>query len=119
MREEVFSEALNTVVALLPDLQPLELLLKLLKKNVAIVWNEDCQIAVEKIKTYMMNPLLVMPVSGRALLMYLAIHNFLMGRVLGQHDEIGEKEQAIFYLSKKFAKYRFWCPTLEKPCALV
>lgn len=59
-----------------------------------MVWNEDCQIVVEKIKTktYLLNPLLVTPVSGRPLLMYLAIHNFSIGRVLGQHDETGKKE---------------------------
>lgn len=37
--------------------------------------------------------------------MYLALHQTSMGCVLGQHDECGKKEQAIYYLTKNFANY--------------
>ena len=39
-----------------------------------------------------------------------------MGCVLGQHDETGRKEQAIYYLSKKFTNYESRYSSLEKMC---
>ena len=39
-----------------------------------------------------------------------------MGCVLGQHDEIGKKEHAIYYLRKKFTKYEARYSLLEKTC---
>ena len=39
-----------------------------------------------------------------------------MGCVLGQHDETGRKEQAIYYLSKKFTDYESNYSSLEKMC---
>ena len=39
-----------------------------------------------------------------------------MGCVLRQHDEIGCKEQAIYYLSKKFTDYESRYSPLEKMC---
>lgn len=55
------------------------------------------KIAFKKIMAFMMNPLvLVLLVPGCPLLMYLAIHDFSMGCMLNQHDEIGKK--GTFYL---------------------
>lgn len=72
-----------------------------------MVWTTDFQEAFEKIKTYLLNPpVLVPPVPGRHLIMYLAIHETSMACVLGQHDDSGKKEQAIYYLSKKFIAYK-------------
>ena len=42
-----------------------------------------------------------------------------MGCVLGQHDEIGRKEQAIYYLSKKFIDYESKYSSLEKMCCML
>ena len=39
-----------------------------------------------------------------------------MGCVLGQHDEIGKKKRAIYYLSKKFTKYESRYLSVEKIC---
>ena len=39
-----------------------------------------------------------------------------MGCVLGQHDETSRKEQAIYYLSKKFTDYESRYSPLEKIC---
>ena len=39
-----------------------------------------------------------------------------MGCILGQHDETGRKEQAIYYLSKKFTDYESRYSSLEKMC---
>lgn len=59
-------------------------------------WNDDCQVAFDKIKIYLLNPpVLVSLVSGRPLIKYLSVHETSMGCVLGQHDETGKKEQAF------------------------
>ena len=47
------------------------------------------------------------PVEGRPLIMYLTVLERPMGCVLGQHDESGRKEHAIYYLSKSL-------PTVNK-----
>ena len=39
-----------------------------------------------------------------------------MGCLLGQHDESGKKEQAIYYLSKKFMEYECNNSTVKKLC---
>ncbi|KAK5783382.1 hypothetical protein PVK06_037890 [Gossypium arboreum] len=39
-----------------------------------------------------------------------------MGCVLGQHDETGRKERAIYYLSKKFTECEMRYPPIEKLC---
>ena len=48
--------------------------------------------------------------------MYLTVHEKSMGCVLGQHDETRRKEQAIYYLSKKFMDYESRYSLLEKMC---
>ena len=58
--------------------------------------DEECQVAFDKVKEYLTNPpVLVPPVQGRPLILYLTVHEKSMGCVLGQHDETGRKEQAI------------------------
>ena len=71
-------------------------------------------------KEYLINPpVLVPPVQGRPLILYLTVHEKSMGCVLGQHDETGRKEQAIYYLSKKFTDYESRYSPLDKMyCAL-
>ena len=39
-----------------------------------------------------------------------------MGCVLGQHDEFDQKEDAIYYLGKKFTDYETRYSLLEKTC---
>ena len=47
---------------------------KLLRNNQGIVWTEDCQEAFDKIKEYLLEPpILVPPVEGRPLIMYLTV----------------------------------------------
>ncbi|XP_057976024.1 uncharacterized protein LOC131163452 [Malania oleifera] len=83
-----------------------EPIFKLLKKDNPEKWSEECQKAFEKIKEYLLNPpVLVPPVPGRPLILYLVVSENSMGCVLGQHDESGRKEHAIYYLSKKFTEY--------------
>ena len=57
-------------------------------------------------KEYLKNaPIVVPPILGKPLILYLTVHERSIGCVLGQHDETGRKEQAIYYLSKKFIDY--------------
>ena len=68
-------------------------------------------------KEYLTNaPVLVPLVLERPLILYLTVHERSMGCVLGQHDEIERKEQAIYYLSKQFTDYESKYSPLEKMC---
>ena len=76
---------------------------KLLRKDQSHDWTEDFQKAFDSIKEYLSEPLILSPpVEGRPLIMYLTVLDGSMGCVLGQQDESGKKEYAIYYLSKKF-----------------
>uniref|UniRef100_A0A2N9IPC1 Uncharacterized protein n=1 Tax=Fagus sylvatica TaxID=28930 RepID=A0A2N9IPC1_FAGSY len=94
-----------------------EPLFKLLRKDVKIKWTEDCQRAFDKIKEYLLNPpILVPPTPGRPLILYLTVQETSMGCMLGQQDETGKKEQAIYYLSKKFTEPETRYLLVEKTC---
>ena len=78
-----------------------DLIFKMLQKQNSSEWDEECQRAFDKVKKYLTNPpVLVPPVQRRPLILYLTVHERSMECVLGQHDETGHKEQAIYYLSK-------------------
>ncbi|XP_050878259.1 uncharacterized protein LOC127082076, partial [Lathyrus oleraceus] len=94
-----------------------EPIFKLLRKDQAVEWNSDCQMAFERIGQYLQEPpILIPPVQGRPLFMYLTVLEKSMGCVLGQHDETGRKEHAIYYLSKRFTDYESRYSLLEKTC---
>nr|XP_009610403.1 uncharacterized protein LOC104104106 [Nicotiana tomentosiformis] len=97
-----------------------EPIFKLLKKDAAIKWTVEFQEALDKIKEYLSNlPVLVPPELGRPLFLYLTVLDNSFGCVLGQHDATGKKEQAIYYLSKKFTGYEAKYTLLERTfCAL-
>ncbi|XP_070057277.1 uncharacterized protein [Nicotiana tomentosiformis] len=78
----------------------------MLRKDVATSWTEECQKAFNKIKEYLSKlPVLVPLELGRPLLLYLSMLDGAFGCILGQHDKTGRKQQAIYYLSKKFTPY--------------
>ena len=90
---------------------------KMFRKHNSGQWDEECQVAFDKVKEYLTNPpVLVPPISGKPLILYLMVYERSMGCVLGQHDETGRKEQAIYYLSKKFTNYEAKYSSLEKMC---
>ena len=92
-----------------------EPLFKMLKKDQVVIWNNDCQIAFDNIKEYLQEPSIMMPpVKGIPLIMYLTVLENLIGCVLGQHDESGRKEHAIYHLSKKFTNCETIYSLLEK-----
>ena len=64
-----------------------EPIFKLLKKDAAVKWTEDCQRAFEKIKEYLSNhPVLVSPEPDRPLFLYLSVTDNSFGFILGQHN---------------------------------
>ncbi|XP_052312616.1 uncharacterized protein LOC112328848 [Populus trichocarpa] len=94
-----------------------EPIFRLLRKKNPGTWNEECEEAFNKIKHYLQNPpLLVPPVSGKPLVLYLTVTEAAMGCVLGQHDETGRKERAIYYLSKKFTECEARYTEIERLC---
>ena len=94
-----------------------EPIFRLLKKEVPIVWNEQCQEAFEKIKSYLMKPpILVPPVPEKPLLLYLTTTDTAMGALLAQHLEVTRKENGIYYISKKMLPYEEKYLPLEKTC---
>ncbi|KAA3467684.1 gag/pol polyprotein [Gossypium australe] len=90
---------------------------RLLRKHNSGEWNEKCQRAFDKIKHYLSEPPVLMPpCPDRPLILYLSVFENSMGCVLGQHDESGKKERAIYYLSKKFTECETRYSPIEKLC---
>ncbi|RVW66758.1 hypothetical protein CK203_066141 [Vitis vinifera] len=51
--------------------------------NQPTVWNDDCQLAFEKIKEYLLSPpVLVPPTPGRPLLLYLSVSDMALGSLV-------------------------------------
>uniref|UniRef100_A0A2N9GIB6 Integrase catalytic domain-containing protein n=1 Tax=Fagus sylvatica TaxID=28930 RepID=A0A2N9GIB6_FAGSY len=110
----LFHDMIHHEIELTATCEPL---FKLLRKDVKIKWTEDCQKAFDKIKEYLLNPpILVPPTPGRPLILYLTVQEASMGCMLGQQDETGKKEQAIYYLSKKFTEPETRYLLVEKTC---
>ena len=81
------------------------------------MWTDDSQKAFESIKEYLLEPLILLPpVEGRPLIMYLTVLDNSMGCILGQQDEMRRKEYAIYYLSKNFTECELQYSMLEKTC---
>ncbi|KAA3484371.1 RNA-directed DNA polymerase (Reverse transcriptase), Ribonuclease H [Gossypium australe] len=90
---------------------------RLLKKHNPGVWDNECQRAFDKVKMYLSNaPVLSPPNPDKPLILYFSVFNNSMGCVLGQHDETGRKEKAIYYLSKKFIDCEMRYSSIEKLC---
>ena len=56
---------------------------KMFRKHNSGEWDKECQVAFDKVKEYLTNPsVLVSPVSGKPLILYLAVYERSMGCVL-------------------------------------
>ena len=92
-------------------------LFKLLKKDAKIEWTGECQAAFDKIKQYLLNPLVLVPLMpGSLLILYLTRQENSMRCMLGQAAKLDQKERAIHYLSKKFTSCEINYITIEKTC---
>ena len=89
---------------------------RLLRKSQRAVWDDQCQRAFEKIKEYLLSPLvLVPPTPGHPLLLYLSVSDITLGCMLAQLDDLG-KERAIYYLSKRMLEYETRYIVIERYC---
>ena len=105
---------INRFIARLIDI--CEPIFRLLRKNQPIVWNDDCQFAFERIKEYLLSPpILVPPMSGHLLLLYLSVSDMALECMLAQLDDLG-KERAIYYLSKRMLEYEMRYDMIEHFC---
>ena len=83
-----------------------EPIFRLLRKKQPKVWDDQCQQAFERIREYFLSPpILVPPMPGRPLLLYLSISDIAFGCMLAQLDDSG-RERAIYYLSKRMLEYQ-------------
>ncbi|PKI49916.1 hypothetical protein CRG98_029700 [Punica granatum] len=80
-------------------------LFRLLHKNAAVEWDDECQKAFDTVKAYLVQPpVLVPPSLDRPLVLYLTVRRQSIGCMLGQKDDSLYAERAIYYLSKKFTE---------------
>ncbi|KAL6342892.1 hypothetical protein AAG906_016911 [Vitis piasezkii] len=93
-----------------------EPIFRFLRKNQPTIWNDDYQIAFEKIKEYLLSPsVLVPPTSGHPLLLYLSILDMTLGCMLARLDDSGKK-RVIYYLSKRILEYEMRYVMIERLC---
>ena len=78
-----------------------EPMFRLLKKGVPFRWDDKCHKAFDAIKKYLQNPPVLMPpIPGQPLILYLSVTPSAMGCMLAQEGE-GGSEKAVYYISKK------------------
>ena len=93
-----------------------EPIFRLLRKSQRSVWDDQCQRAFERIKEYLLSPLvLVPPILGRPFLLYLSVSDIALGCMLAQLDDLG-KERAIYYLSKRMLEFETRYIVIERYC---
>lgn len=86
----------------------------LLHKGVAYKWDEKCDQAFNKIKEYLLTPLVFMPpILGKPLILYISTTIAALGALLAQHDENG-KERAIYYISRTMVGHELNYTSIKK-----
>ena len=92
---------------------------RLTEKQNSFVWNEDCQVAFEKLKQSLMNaPILVYPDFSKPFILDTDASNDAIGAVLSQKNESGE--HVIAYASRTLSKpERKYCVTRKELLAVV
>ena len=89
----------------------------LLKKDTKIEWTDECLATFDKIKNYLLNLLILVPLTlGHPLVLYLTVQEASKGCMLGQLNEPDQKEKVIYYLSKKFTSCEINYIAIEKTC---
>lgn len=79
-------------------------------------WNNNCRVAFEKIKTYLLPSCFGTPSIQSTSYNVPGVHEISLAYVLEQYDGSGKKEQAIYCLSKKFTDYESRYSSFEKIC---
>ncbi|KAF3636705.1 putative homeobox-leucine zipper protein ROC8-like [Capsicum annuum] len=71
-----------------------------MKKETSFEWDQACSNAFESIKSYLMKPpVLVAPILGKPLILYIAAQERSVGALLAQENSEG-KENSLYYLSR-------------------
>ena len=90
-------------------------LFRLLRKGEKFEWDDQCQIAFDKIKIYLQNPpILSPPTPHKPLILYLSVFETAMGCMLAQEGEEGHSKNSIYHLSKRMTGYELNYSSLEK-----
>ena len=70
----------------------------------------------DKIKEYLAHPpILMLPILGKPLLLYISATSIALGELLAQHDE-SFKEREIYYISRTLVGYELNYSPMEKAC---
>ncbi|KAG9450365.1 hypothetical protein H6P81_010330 [Aristolochia fimbriata] len=89
---------------------------RLLKKETPFEWDESCQNAFNNIKAYLTKPpVLVAPIVGRPLLLYIAAQEGSVGALLAQCDD-DNKERSLYYLSRTLVGAELNYTPIKKTC---
>ncbi|KAL0444423.1 UNVERIFIED_CONTAM: Transposon Tf2-12 polyprotein [Sesamum latifolium] len=92
---------------------------RLMKKDVPFEWDEACDKAFKSIKSYLMKPpVLVAPVHGRHLILYVVAQEHSVGMLLAQKNDEG-KENALYYLSRTMTPNELKYSPIEKLCLVL
>ncbi|KAL0394750.1 UNVERIFIED_CONTAM: hypothetical protein Slati_4441200 [Sesamum latifolium] len=87
---------------------------RLMKKDVPFEWDEACDKAFKSIKSYLMKPpVLVAPVHGRPLILYVVVQERSIGILLAQKNDEG-KENALYNLSRTMTLNELKYSPIEK-----
>lgn len=85
-----------------------------LHKGIKCVWNEDFQKSISQIEKYFENPPILMPpILGKPLILYISAIKYFLGALLAQLDEHG-KERTINYISRTLFSYEVTYTSIEK-----
>ena len=87
-----------------------------MKKDVHFEWDEACSNDFERIKRYLLNPLVLgAPILGKPLVLYIAAQEKSLGALMAQENEKG-KERALYYLSQTLNRAELHYSPIEKMC---
>ncbi|KAL0378904.1 UNVERIFIED_CONTAM: hypothetical protein Sradi_3195900 [Sesamum radiatum] len=93
-----------------------QLFSRLMKKDVPFEWDEVCDKAFKSINSYLMKPpVLVAPVHGCPLILYVAAQERSIGILLAWKNDEG-KENALYYLSRTMTPNELKYSPIEKLC---
>ncbi|XP_060200307.1 uncharacterized protein LOC132628548 [Lycium barbarum] len=89
---------------------------RLMKKGAPFKWDEAYTNAFENIKSYLMKPpVLVAPVPGKPLILYISAQERSVGALLAQENSEG-KENSLYYLSRMMTPNELNYAPIEKLC---
>ena len=91
----------------------------LLKKEVEFKWNMKCQEAFNKIKEYLLHPLVLAPKRhGEPLWIYVSTTEHAFGVMLVKKEEDG-KERVVYFISRTLKEYETRYTPIEKLCQCI